>query len=96
MKLNDDIETALHRLAQDAVPLRLNALQDNVLGEVANHSFAHSGAPMMARAGAIAGALLMGVAGGLMPADTAEAEPSLAPFAGASDLAPATLLLGNP
>ena len=94
--MNEDIETALQRLRQDEIPLRLNTLEGNVLAQVANHSFARSGAPMMVRIGAIAGALLMGVVGGLMPANTAKAEPPLAPFAGASDLAPATLLLGKP
>ena len=94
MKMND-IDMDLQRLGRDAVPLRLNALEDNVLGKVANHSFAHSGAPMMVRVGAVAGALLMGAVGGLMPTETAKAEPSLAPLAGGSELAPATLLLGN-
>ena len=94
MKL-DEIDMDLQRLGRDAVPLRLNALEDNVLGKVANHSFAHSGAPMMVRVGAVAGALLMGVVGGLMPTQTTQAELPLAPFAGASDLAPASLLLGK-
>lgn len=93
--MNDELDSALQRLAQDDVPPHLQAIEHMVIARVANHRFERPGAPMIVRVGAIAGALLMGVAGGLMPAEDAKAQPSLAPFAGASDLAPASLLLGK-
>lgn len=89
------IDTALERLARDDVPARLRTIDSAVLERVADHRFPRPGELTKLRVLAIGGALLMGVAGGLMPTDTVEAQPALTPIAGASDFAPASLLLGE-
>lgn len=94
--MRDEIDTALERLAQDDVPARLSTIESAVLAGVASHRFPRSGEFTALRVAVVGGALMMGVAGGLMPTDTAEAQLSLTPIAGASDLAPASLLLGKP
>ena len=93
--MRDEIDTALHRLGRDEVPARLTAIDSAVLARVASHRFAQPGEFAALRVAAIGGALMMGVAGGMIPAGGADAQPSLTPIAGASDLAPASLLLGK-
>ena len=94
--MQKNIDTALERLARDDVPARLSDIEGAVLDGVAGHRFPQRGELTRVRVMAISGALLMGLAGGLMPTDDVEAQPSLTPIAGASDLAPASLLLGKP
>ena len=94
--MSDEIDAALQRLARDDVPARLSTVESAVLAGVASHRFQQPGELTALRVAAIGGALMMGVAGGLVPTGTADAQPSLTPIAGASDLAPASLLLGKP
>jgi hypothetical protein len=93
--MSQDIDNALQRLADDQVPTGLMSIESVVLERVSEHRFSPAGQYTTLRVFAVAGALLMGVAGGLMPTDEAEAQPSLTPVAGASDLAPSSLLLGR-
>ena len=92
--MSEELEIGLTRLAADNVPAALETVQGKVLEQVAG---LRATAPQLGtgiRVVAVMGALLMGVAGGLMP-NGAEAQPSLAPISGASELAPATILLGQ-
>jgi hypothetical protein len=91
--MSEEIDAALQRLAGDKIPAGLDSIESIVLERVASHRFPTAGEYTTLRALAVAGALLMGVAGGLMPANEAEALPSLTPVAGASELAPSSLLL---
>jgi hypothetical protein len=91
--MSREIDKALQRLADDQVPAGLTSIDSVVLERVSGHRFSPAGQYATLRVFAVAGALLMGIAGGLMP--TAEAQPSLTPVAGASDLAPSSLLLGR-
>ena len=92
--MSEELEIGLTRLAADNVPAALETVQGKVLEQVAG---LRAAAPQLGtgiRVVAVMGALLMGVAGWLMP-NGAEAQPSLAPISGASELAPATILLGQ-
>lgn len=88
----DDLDGALARLARDRVPDRLSSIDGLVLSRVAGHSFAGDDQPFGFRVAAIAAALVLGVAAGMLPAERAGAEGSLAPFGGAAELAPSSLL----
>lgn len=91
----DDIDFALSRAASAPVPTRLAATEALVLSRVSGHSFATRELPVGFRVAAMASALIMGVAGGLVPAEPAAAEHSLSPIGGAAELAPSTLLTGG-
>jgi hypothetical protein len=93
--MSQEIDSDLQRLADDQVPAGLTSIDSVVLEQVAGHRFSPAGQYTTLRVFAVAGALLMGVAGGFMPTEEAEAQPSLTPVAGASDLAPSSLLLGQ-
>ncbi len=87
----DDLEAALRRLSHDEAPVRLAATEAEVLQRVAGHSF-HAREPGSFRVIAVAGALLMGVAGGLIQPEQSDASRSLSRLSGATDLAPSTVL----
>lgn len=91
----DDIDIALREAASAPVPTRLAATEALVLSRVSGHSFATRELPIGFRVTAMAAALVMGVAVGLMPAEPAAAEQSLSPIGGAAELAPSTLLTGG-
>jgi hypothetical protein len=91
----DEIDIVLRRAASAPVPTRLAATEALVLSRVSGHSFATRELPIGFRATAMAAALVMGVAGGLMPAEPAAAEQSLSPIGGAAEFAPSTLLTGG-
>lgn len=88
----DDLDGALARLASDRVPDRLSSIDGLVLRRVAGHSFACDDHPIGFRVAAVAAALFMGVAAGMLPAERASGEGALAPFGGAAELAPSSLL----
>ncbi len=92
--MNEELEIGLTRLATDNVPAALETVQGKVLNQVTGLRVTAPPLGTGIRVVAIMGALLMGVAGGLMP-NGAKAQPSLAPLSGASELAPATILLGQ-
>lgn len=91
----DDIDIALKWAANAPVPTRLAVTEALVLGRVSSHRFATRELPIGLRVTALAVALLMGVVGGLMPAEPAAAEQSLSPIGGAAELAPSTLLTAD-
>lgn len=89
-----DLDADLRRLSQEAVPGRLNALDTQVLGLVAGHSFARE--PLRFRVVAVAVALVMGIAGGALPDRSDNGRAALGPLNEAAGLAPSTLLTGAP
>lgn len=91
----DDIDIELRRLAEDRVPNSLGAIDGQVLQRVSAYGFATRDIPTRFRVAAVAFALLMGVAGGLIPGEAADAEPSVTAISGAIELAPSTLLTGR-
>lgn len=92
----DDIDSGLARLARDPVPARLMASEASVLQRISGHSFAAQGdVSTRLRIMVVGAALVMGVAGGLVPAEPVAAEHSLSPIGGAAELAPSTLLTGG-
>lgn len=91
----NDIDTALSWLANDRVPRRLALTEASVLAQVSGHSFARREASNRLGIAAAAAALIMGIAGGLMPGEPARAQESLSPIGGAAELAPSSLLTAN-
>lgn len=91
----NDIDRELRRLAEDRVPNSLGAIDVRVLQRVSTYRFGPSDIPNRFRVAAVAFALLMGVAGGLIPGEAADAEPSVTTISGAIELAPSTLLTGR-
>ena len=90
--MTNDLEAALRRLSQDEAPVRLAATEAEILRRVAGYSF-HAREPGGFRVIAVVGALLMGVAGGLVqPEQSGASRSSLSRLSGATDLAPSTVL----
>ena len=89
-----ELDAALHQLCEEPVPPQLASLDARVLARVEDHSFAKE--PLRTSVAAIGLALLIGVAGGMLP----DAEPGpkrVSPdLSEATKLAPSTLLLGTP
>ena len=88
-----DLDHLLRRLGEEQAPDRLSTLEDKVLDRVRGHSFEQE--PLRYRAGAIALALLMGLAGGMLPQGGDRGSARVAPFGEPADLAPSTLLVGR-
>lgn len=89
----DDLDRALQRLQSLPVPLRLAALEVEVLTRIAAERDAASltTAPVLGLAALLA--LAVGVAGAALPGTAAEAAPaSLSAFGPGVTLAPSTLL----
>ena len=86
--INDDLE----RLARDVPPARLALIGQTVLARVSGHQFSSSESRF--RVGFLAGAtaLIMGVVGGVLPAEKGSAEP-ITPLIEVSRLAPSSLLV---
>jgi hypothetical protein len=88
----NELDTVLMRLAQAPLPAGLAAIDERVLARVA------TGAAYRVRRGvgiaSISAALVMGVAGAVMPSREAAAT-SLAPLGPISPLSPAALLGGE-
>lgn len=91
----DDIDTALTRLARDCVPRRLAETEIIILGRVASYRFGTPEISSAMRTTALAAALIVGIAGGLIPEEPARQTHSLSPIDGAAGLAPSTLLTGR-
>jgi hypothetical protein len=88
-----EIDSALERLARSPAPDQLATLDEKVLSQVADHSFFIATAePYKVRVTLVGLALLLGVAGGLVPEASASAEQSLQPLTDAGRLAPSSLL----
>ncbi len=88
-----DLDSALHQLSQQPVHPDLDLLEAKILEHVERHSFSQE--PRGVRAAAIMFALLIGVAGGMLPDAKARAEAGPA-LSEAIALAPSTLLVGAP
>lgn len=90
-----EIDRALQRLSEDTVPTRLAATEASILEKIANPNFAAHDLPRPFRMAAVTAALAMGIAGGLLPSESAKAEQSLPLIGAAAELAPSTLLTGG-
>lgn len=88
-----DLDSALRQLSRQPAHADLAMLEVKVLEQVERHSFARE--PLGVRAAAIAFALLIGVAGGMLPDAEAREERSGTAFSEAMELAPSTLLTGD-
>ena len=89
-----DIDTALRRLAEDEAPLRLSLVDAAVLEQIEGYSIGARDVSTPFRAIAVAAALVMGIAAGLIPGQTSDARHTFAEISGAAKLAPSTLLVG--
>ena len=89
-----DVDSALHRLSEEAVPSAVASMDAAVLTRVAGHSFAKE--PLRVRATALGLALLVGVAGGMLPDASTRAKQAGPALSEAIEFAPSTLLAGAP
>jgi hypothetical protein len=87
-----DVDSALRRLSEEAAPPELSSIDNQVLARVQGHSFTRES--MHLRVGAVGFALLMGIAGGMLPDTSAKARSTAPVLSEAVDLAPSTLLAG--
>ena len=90
-----DIDTALRRLAKDPAPSRLAATEASILVQIAGQTPAPHDVPAPFRMAAIAVAVVMGVAAGLAPSESASTQHAVTLIGGAAELAPSTLLMGG-
>ena len=88
--MSDDISRALARLSEQPVPGALAQTELTVLERIATFGPRLRDLPRSFWIGALGFALLLGLAGGLIPQRTEE--PPLFPLAPESRLAPSTLL----
>lgn len=90
-----DIDSALQRLAKAPLPPDLARLEVAVFERVEGHGFGqpHVGTPL--RICAVALAVAMGIAGGVIPNRSADAESFPVSLSDAARLAPSTLLIGR-
>lgn len=88
-----DLDNLLRRLGEEAAPEQLSTIEARVLSHVSGHSFEQE--PLRYRVGAVTLALLMGVAGGMLPSADHRGSDPVAPFGEPADLAPSTLLVGS-
>lgn len=91
----NEIDTALRRLAQAPPPAHLARMEAVVFERIDGYSFVRRKITTSFRVGAVALALIMGIVGGLIPRQPADATDSLVPISDAAKLAPSTLLLGD-
>ncbi|MFN3727422.1 MAG: hypothetical protein ACK4SZ_14095 [Allosphingosinicella sp.] len=88
-----DLDLLLRHLGEEAAPDQLSSIEARVLNRVSGHSFEQE--PLRYRVGAVTLALLMGVAGGMLPEGGRSGNDPVAPFGEAANLAPSTLLVGS-
>lgn len=88
-----NFETLLRRLNEEPVPAGLASIERPILERVSGHSFERE--PLRFRVAAVTVALLMGVAGGMLPESGAKARSGLAPLGESAGLAPSSLLAGD-
>ena len=88
-----DLDNLLRRLREEAAPEQLSTIEARVLSHVSGHSFEQE--PLRYRVGAVTLALLMGIAGGMLPQGSRAENAPVAPFGEPADLAPSTLLVGS-
>ena len=88
-----DLDLLLRHLGEEAAPDQLSSIEARVLNRVSGHSFEQE--PLRYRVGAVTLALLMGVAGGMLPGGGRSGNDPVAPFGEPANLAPSTLLVGS-
>lgn len=89
----NDIDKALQRLAQESVPVRLSSIDAIVLERLQGYRHAKRELPAHFRVAAVAVALIMGLAGGMMSGQTAQASHSVTQITGTSELTPSAILM---
>jgi len=89
-----DIDSALRRLAEAPPPAHLAQVDAAVFQRIEGHRFGPNNVVTTYRAGVVTLALVMGIAGGLVPGES-DSRDALVPISAAAKLAPSTLLLGN-
>jgi hypothetical protein len=89
-----EVDAALRLVSEEAAPPELFMIDDGVLLRVQGHSFDKESVHL--RVGAVAFALLMGIAGGMLPDAPAKAGPNVVGLSEGVNLAPSTLLIGEP
>lgn len=87
------IDGLLRRLSEEAAPGALASIEDDVLARVRGHRFDRE--PFGLRVAAVGFALLLGVAGGMLPQGHAHPSERVVPFGEAAHLAPSTLLVSG-
>ena len=87
-----DFDLLLRHLGEEAAPEQLSSMEARVLNRVSGHSFEQE--PLRYRVGAVTLALLMGIAGGMVPEGSRAENVPVAPFGEHADLAPSTFLVG--
>ena len=92
--MSEDIGEALARLSRAPVPAALVSVDATVMARVAELPRRLREVPPGVFVLAVAVALLMGLAGGVLPDGPANAEEPLSPIDSATRLAPSTLLGG--
>ncbi len=90
-----DIDTALRRLAEEGTPSRLSLIDAAVLQRIDGYNFGAREVSIPFRVAAVAAALVMGIAAGLIPGQNADAKDTFVEISGAAKLAPSTLLVGG-
>lgn len=88
-----DLDHLLRRLGEETAPNQLSSMEARVLSRVSGHSFRQE--PLRYRVGAVTLALLMGIAGGMLPESSGSRNDPVAPFGEPAKLAPSTLLVGS-
>ena len=88
-----DLDLLLRHLSEEHAPGQLSSIGGQVLDRVRGHSFEQE--PLRFRVGAVALALLRGVAGGMLPEQGDRVSDPIAPLGEPADLAPSTLLVGR-
>lgn len=86
-----DLDILLRRLGEEPAPDGLASTEAAVFQRVRGYGFYRE--PLRFRVAAVTVALLMGVAGGMLPESGADARGRVAPLGEAVDLAPSTLLV---
>ena len=89
-----DIDAALRRLAEEEAPLRLSLVDAAVLAQIDGFSIDARDVSAPFRVVAVAAAMGMGIAAGLIPGQSSAANHSFAEISGTAELAPSTLLVG--
>lgn len=90
--MSDEISRALERLASEPVPSALERTEVIVMGRLAAYPAATSQSLGRFGAVSIGAALLMGVAGGIVPGERAPRHETISPLVTTAALAPSTLL----
>src|SRR3546814_12079680 len=86
-----EIDRALQRLSEDAVSTRLAATEASILEKISSPNFGAHDLPRPFRLAAVTAALAMGIAGGLVPSESAKAEQYLPLIGAAAALAPSKI-----